>query len=131
MVLFPRDLMSVCTFCSRLFTVASTPMMQKIPMVMPNSDKKVRSLLAQSSWVAILRLVKRIFNNLTIPQKYNAQDEGEQKLCKRQKNCVSNRNQGGVSAAQSRKYIKRGLKVEIKKSGIKLGIVSCSIFAPN
>jgi len=52
--------------------VASTPIMQKIPIVIPKRERNVRSLLAHSSWVAIRRLVNNIFSNLNIVQKYYA-----------------------------------------------------------
>jgi hypothetical protein len=47
-------------FLSRLLTVDNTPMMQKIPMVTPNNDKKVLILFLPSSWMASLSVVRSI-----------------------------------------------------------------------
>jgi hypothetical protein len=59
-VLVPKDFISLWIFLSRLPSVAITPIMQKIPMVMPNKERNVRSLFFHNSCRAILRLLKII-----------------------------------------------------------------------
>src|SRR5690348_18257947 len=60
MVLVPNEDTSFWMFRSRLFTVASTPIMQNIPMVIPNSERKVRSLFFHSSCRAMIKLLPTI-----------------------------------------------------------------------
>jgi hypothetical protein len=68
-VLLPRVEKEDLIFDFKLSTVASTLIIQKMPTVMPNNDKKVRSLLERNSCNAILKLLMTISRNLNISQK--------------------------------------------------------------
>src|SRR5882724_11873517 len=60
MELEPMAFISLVILCSRLLTTARTPIIQNIPMVTPNNERKVRSLFFHNSCSAILKLLPMI-----------------------------------------------------------------------
>ena len=57
-------------FLSKLLTVESTPMMQKIPMVTPKRERNVLSLFLASSCKASFKVVNKISKVLFMVQIY-------------------------------------------------------------
>src|SRR5258708_18076582 len=70
MVLLPSGFRSLLTASCILLIVDRTLMMQKMPKVIPNKDRNVRSLLERNSGNAILKLVQMIARLRIIPRMY-------------------------------------------------------------